>query len=63
MDKYLIVILILMITGMGISIVRDPPLIFMFYTMLGGAIAVILYAAIKQRKDIQRERRKRRHRK
>jgi 4-hydroxybenzoate polyprenyltransferase len=50
MDKYLIIVLMFLIAGMGIAITRDPPVIAMFYTMLGGAIFVIIYTAMKDRK-------------
>jgi uncharacterized integral membrane protein len=35
---------------MGIAVTRDPPVIVMFYTMLGGAVLVIIYSAMKDRK-------------
>lgn len=50
MDKYLIMVLMFLIAGMGIAVTRDPPVIVMFYTMLGGAILVIIYSAMKDRK-------------
>ena len=50
MDKYLILILMFLIAGMGIAITRDPPVVVMFYTMLGGAVFVIIYSAMKDRK-------------
>ncbi len=52
-----------MIAGMGIAIVRDPPLFAMFYAMLAGAIAIILYSAMKSRRSIQREKRKKKFKK
>lgn len=51
MDKYLIIVLMFLIAGMGIAITRDPPVIVMFYTMLGGAVFVIIYTAFKERKE------------
>jgi 4-hydroxybenzoate polyprenyltransferase len=51
MDKYLIIVLMFLIAGMGIAITRDPPVIVMFYTMLGVAIFVLIYTAIKERKE------------
>jgi len=51
MDKYLIIVLMFLLAGMGIAITRDPPVIVMFYTMLGGAIFVIIYTAFKERKE------------
>ena len=50
MDKYLLIVLMFLIAGMGIAIAQKPPLILMFYTMLGGAIFVILYSAVTQKK-------------
>lgn len=59
MDKYLVVVLVFLIGGMGISVTRDPPQYFMFYAMMGGAIVVILYNSFKIRRKAQAERRKR----
>ncbi len=59
MDKYLLIVLMFLIAGMGIAITRDPPVIVMFYTMLGGAVFVILYSAMKDRrtrKDLNKSR-------
>jgi 4-hydroxybenzoate polyprenyltransferase len=60
-DKYLLIILMFMIAGMGIAITRDPPVISMFYAMLGGAIIIIVYASMKSRKE-QRELRRQKRR-
>jgi 4-hydroxybenzoate polyprenyltransferase len=49
MDKYLIVILIFLITGMGIALAGNR--IPIFYMLLGGAIIMILYDAKQKRKD------------
>ena len=62
-DKYLIVVLIFLVAGMGIGITRDPPILPMFYGMLGGAILVIVYSSYKARKQRQEENRKRRSKK
>ncbi|MEX0657327.1 MAG: hypothetical protein WD154_07275 [Nitrosopumilaceae archaeon] len=51
MDKYLIIVLMFLIAGMGIAITRDPPVVVMFYTMLGGAVLVIIYSAMRDRKE------------
>ncbi|MBI3253393.1 MAG: hypothetical protein HYZ56_01515 [Nitrosopumilales archaeon] len=51
MDKYLIIVLIFLIAGMGIAITQKSPVIPMFYAMLGGAVFVILYSAMKNRKE------------
>ena len=62
-DKYLLVVLIFLIAGMGIAIVQKPPVVPMFYSMLAGAIGVILYASFKARKERQEENKKRRSKK
>lgn len=59
MDKYHIVIMIFLLAGMGITITRDPPQIALFYVMVGGVVAVILYNAVKTRRNAQEMRRKR----
>lgn len=56
MDKYLVVILMFLIAGMGIAITKQPPVLPLFYAMLGGAIIVILYSAKKNRSEQNRER-------
>ncbi len=61
MDKYLLVVLILLVAGMGIMAIQDRWL--EFYAMLAGAIIVIIYSSMKNRKEIQKERRKRRFKK
>ncbi|MDH3677877.1 MAG: hypothetical protein OEQ12_06200 [Nitrosopumilus sp.] len=63
MDKYLLVVLIFLIAGMGIAITRTPPQYQLFYSMLAGAIIVILYSSFKTRKLRQEETRKRRSKK
>jgi len=60
-DKYLLVVLILLVAGMGIMAIQDRWL--EFYAMLAGAIIVIIYSSMKNRKEIQKERRKRRFKK
>jgi len=62
-DKYLLVVLMFLIAGMGIAITRAPPQYPMFYSMLAGAIGVILYSSFKARKQRQEENRKRRSKK
>jgi len=57
------VVLVFLIGGMGIAITKDPPVIVLFYTMLAGAIGVIIYSAMRSRRSAQRENRRRRHRK
>lgn len=60
MGKYLMIVLILFITGMGIGILRDPPQYGLFYAMLAGAIVVILYAPLKSRWEQKKLRRQKR---
>lgn len=60
MDKYLIVVLIMLVAGMGIGITRAPPNLFLFYSMLAGAIIVIIYSSLKSRQAANEERRNRR---
>jgi len=62
-DKYLLVVLVFLIAGMGIAIVQVPPIITMFYSMLAGAIGIIIYSSLKSRKQRQEENRKRRSKK
>ena len=61
MDKYLLVILIFLIAGMLIAATREPFQILLFYSMLGGAIIIIIYTALKGRKeqkDLRKQRKK-----
>ncbi len=50
----------LLITGMIIAVTSDPFVPGLFYTMLGGAIIVIMYGAIKNRREQKELRRQRR---
>ena len=54
MDRYLMVILVLMIGGMIIMATQTRWL--EFYMMLGGAITVIMYSAYKNRRQYKRKR-------
>ncbi len=61
MDKYLLVVLMFLIGGMGIAITRSSPQYFLFYGMLGGAIVVIIYSSLKTRRaqdELRRQKRK-----
>ncbi len=58
MDKYLIIVLMFLIAGMGIAITRVPFLPGLFYSMLAGAIIVIVYSSWKSRKEQKELRRK-----
>jgi len=63
LDKYLMVVLVFLIGGMGIAITKVPPVLPLFYTMLAGAIGIIIYSAMKSRRRAQRERRRSRYKK
>lgn len=59
MDRILLIVLMFLLAGMAIAITRKPTDIVMFYAMLGGAISVILYSAMKDKKtrrDINKKR-------
>ncbi len=58
MDKYLLIVLMFLIVGMGIAITRVPFLPGLFYSMLAGAIIVIVYSSWKSRKEQKELRRK-----
>ncbi len=54
MGKYLLVVLIFLLAGVGIGVAKQEwPL---FYTMIGGCIIVILYNARQNRKKHDEER-------
>lgn len=40
-----------LVAGMGIAISRATPNLGLFYSMLGGAIVVIIYSSLKTRKN------------
>jgi len=58
MDKYLIIVLMFLIAGMGIASIRVPFLPGLFFSMLAGAIIVIVYSSWKSRKEQKELRRK-----
>lgn len=60
MDKYLLIVLMFLIAGMIIAVTRDPFQPGLFYSMLAGAIIVIVYGAWKSRKEQKELREKRR---
>jgi len=60
MDKYLLIILMFMIAGMIIAITRDPFIPGLFYAMLGGAIIIIIYGSMKNRREHNEKRRENR---
>ena len=57
------VVLVFMIAGMGIAITKDPPVLSLFYVMLSGAIGIIIYSAMKNRRSADREKQKRKFKK
>ncbi|MGQ0791707.1 MAG: hypothetical protein ACT4NJ_05730 [Nitrosopumilaceae archaeon] len=60
MDKYLLIILMFMIAGMIIAVTRDPFIPGLFYAMLGGAIIIIIYGSMKNRREHNEKRRENR---
>ncbi len=70
MDKYLLVILAFMVVSIPIAFIsptdgmlRDPPLILLFYAAIAGIAIIIVYSSYKDRKIRQRENRRRRSKK
>lgn len=61
-DKYLLVVLVFLIAGMGIAITKSPPVLPLFYAMLAGAVGVIMYSAWRARIEARRERERKRRR-
>lgn len=57
-DKYLLVVLMFLVAGMGIMVIQGKYVFF--YAMLAGAIIVVLYSSIKTRKEQKELRKKRR---
>jgi len=46
-----------LVAGMIISITRDTPIWGLFYSMVAGSIIIILYSAMKSRKEQKEKRR------
>ncbi len=70
MDKYLLVMLAFMVVSIPIAFIsptdgmlRDPPLILLFYAAIAGIAIIIVYSSYKDRKIRQRENRRRRSKK
>ena len=59
-DKYLLVILIFLVAGMLIATTRSPFIPELFYSMLGGALIIIIYGMVKGRREKQAKRREKR---
>ena len=60
MDKYLLVVLGILVVGIPIAFVspttgeiRDQPFIPLFYASIGGIIVIIVYSSYKQKKATQ----------
>ncbi len=49
-----------LIAGMIIAVTIDPPVIGLFYSMLAGALIIIIYTTMKSRKLKQEKRREKR---
>ena len=60
MDKYLLIIMMFMIAGMLIATTRVPFIPELFYSMLGGALFIIIYGMMKSRKEKREKRREKR---
>ena len=69
MDKYLLVLLGVLMIGIPIAFVspegelRSQPYLGLFYASIGGIIAVIIYGSYKAKKERQKANRERRRRK
>jgi len=59
-DKYLVIILMFLVAGMIIAATSQPFIEGLFYSMLGGSVLIILYVAMKERKEKQAKRREKR---
>ena len=62
MDKYFLIILMFLIAGMIIAATSDPFIPGLFYSMMGGSILIVVYTAMKDRKEKQAKNRERRRR-
>ena len=67
MDKYILVLLGVLVMGIPIAFVspdtgelRPQPFIGLFYASIGGIIAVIIYGSYKAKKQRQKDNRERR---
>ena len=70
MDKYVLVLLGVLMMGIPIAFVspdtgelRPQPFLGLFYASIGGIIAVIIYGSYKAKKERQKANRERRRRK
>ena len=60
MDKYHLIVLMFFIAGMLIAVTRAPFSPGLFYSMLAGAIIIIVYSSWKNKKEQKELREKRR---
>ncbi len=60
MDKYFLVVMIMLVGGMVIGITQTPPRLELFYGGLAGALILIAYTTAKNRREHQQLRRERR---
>ena len=70
MDKYLLVVMGVLMIGIPIAFLspttgelRDQPLFPLFWVSIGGIIAIIVYSSYKNKKETQKANRERRRRK
>ena len=59
-DKYLLIILMFLVAGMIISVTREPFVPGLFYAMLAGSIVIIIYGAMKNRREQNEKKRENR---
>jgi len=59
-DKYLVIILMFLVAGMIIAVTTAEQSWGLFYSMLAGALIIIIYTAMKERKLKQAKRREKR---
>ena len=59
-DNFLLIILMFVIAGMIISVTEQPFRPGLFYSMLAGALIIIIYGTMKSRKEKKEKRRERR---
>jgi hypothetical protein len=58
-DKYLLVVLIMLVVGMGFAIMKSPPSLELFYGQLAGALIIIAYTTIKNRRTQPKSKKRR----
>ena len=62
MDKYLLVILVMLAAGMAFAIMKDPndpSRLPLFYGQLAGALIIIVYSTFKNRRTQPRAKKRR----